>query len=486
MYALKRGIEAVFQLEDNELAVEPLPGRTGDHAWSRLLFIEAAEGGAGVLRRLATEDGQLRRGGPEGAWSCCTSTPTPARTGTGPSTPREDCAQACYDCLLSYANQWDHQHLDRHRVTGLLQRLARATVAVRRRRRGPRRAAGAARRQASNSLERRFLDLLDDHGYRLPDEAQQLVDGYYVRPDFAYHTGGMDVAVFIDGPVHDSGHQQDKDEQAADEARATRPAGWCCGSTTSDADDGWHRRVHRAHNADVFGPRKVGRMTVDRRSAAGTLVRARGREWVVLPGAPDRDCCWSGRSAAATTKPPCCCPTSMRRARPCSTRPASTTSATPRRARLLRDALRLSFRATAGPFRSFASHRVSPRNYQLVPLLMALPPGHHPAADRRRRRHRQDHRGRADRRRAARHRARRSGWRCCARRSWRRSGRPSCAHKFGIDAELLLPSTVNRLSADGAVAGRPSTSTTRTWSSPPTSSSNAAAATSSRCTARSW
>ena len=33
----------------------------------------------------------------------------------------EHCAQACYDCLLSYGNQWDHQHLDRHTVNGLLQ-----------------------------------------------------------------------------------------------------------------------------------------------------------------------------------------------------------------------------------------------------------------------------------------------------------------------------------------------------------------------------
>ena len=43
----------------------------------------------------------------------------------------EDCAQACYDCLLSYSNQWDHQHLDRHTVIDLLQRLTQASsVAV--------------------------------------------------------------------------------------------------------------------------------------------------------------------------------------------------------------------------------------------------------------------------------------------------------------------------------------------------------------------
>jgi superfamily II DNA or RNA helicase len=43
-----------------------------------------------------------------------------------------------------------------------------------------------------------------------------------------------------------------------------------------------------------------------------------------------------------------------------------------RSARLLRDALRLGFRSSAGPFRSFGSIAVEPRPYQLVPLLMAL------------------------------------------------------------------------------------------------------------------
>src|SRR5690606_17056326 len=43
-----------------------------------------------------------------------------------------------------------------------------------------------------------------------------------------------------------------------------------------------------------------------------------------------------------------------------------------RSARLLRDAIKLGFRSTAGPFRSFAKVNVEPRPYQLVPLLMAL------------------------------------------------------------------------------------------------------------------
>lgn len=43
-----------------------------------------------------------------------------------------------------------------------------------------------------------------------------------------------------------------------------------------------------------------------------------------------------------------------------------------RSGRLLRDAARLGFRSSAGPFRSFAKISVEPRPYQLVPLLMAL------------------------------------------------------------------------------------------------------------------
>src|SRR5215208_3182022 len=41
-------------------------------------------------------------------------------------------------------------------------------------------------------------------------------------------------------------------------------------------------------------------------------------------------------------------------------------------ARLLRDAVRLGFRSSAGPFRSFGRLAFEPRPYQLVPLLMAM------------------------------------------------------------------------------------------------------------------
>ncbi len=253
MYALKRGVEAVYQLESSELAVEPLPSNTGDHAWSRLLFFEAAEGGAGVLRRLATEDGQLATVARK-ALEILHFDPDTGEDQRRAPHALEDCAQACYDCLLSYANQWDHQNLDRHCVVELLQRLAAASVAV---------GAGGEehaqqlerlKKACDSDLERHFLDLLEQQGYRLPDDAQQIVDGYYVRPDFAYHTGGMDVAVFVDGPVHDSQYQQQKDEQAR--MKLEDEAGWLVlRFNHTDADDGWRKAF--AEQSEVFGPGKL-------------------------------------------------------------------------------------------------------------------------------------------------------------------------------------------------------------------------------------
>jgi len=108
--------------------------------------------------------------------------------------------------------------------------------------------------------------------------------------------------------------------------------------------------------------------------AVGSLVRARGREWVVLPesaadllvlrplgGTEDEV---TGILQELETVEPAAF------ALPDPRDPAQIGDY--RSARLLRDAVRLGFRSSAGPFRSFAAIAVEPRPYQLVPLLMAL------------------------------------------------------------------------------------------------------------------
>jgi len=106
----------------------------------------------------------------------------------------------------------------------------------------------------------------------------------------------------------------------------------------------------------------------------GSLVSARGREWVVLPGGGGLDRLLlrplGGAEEDATL---IYLPLEIT-----SPRPAIFPPPNPERtgaqaaALLLRDALRLKLRAGAGPFRSFGNIAVEPRAYQLVPLLMAL------------------------------------------------------------------------------------------------------------------
>jgi very-short-patch-repair endonuclease len=211
-------------------------------------MFEAAEGGAGVLRRLATEQAQVRAVARKALEILHFDPDTGADRGKAEHAT-ELCSQACYDCLLSYGNQWDHQSLDRHCVVGLLRQLARATLEV---------GAGGEERtevlrrleKVSNGLEKEFLQFLDAHGYRLPDSAQQLVEGYYVRPDFAFHGNNGDIAIFIDGPIHDSPHQAEKDEHAR--AKLEDEAGWLVLRFGYTDKDGWGKIV--AEHPGVFGP----------------------------------------------------------------------------------------------------------------------------------------------------------------------------------------------------------------------------------------
>ncbi|WP_098897379.1 DEAD/DEAH box helicase [Streptomyces sp. st77] len=104
---------------------------------------------------------------------------------------------------------------------------------------------------------------------------------------------------------------------------------------------------------------------------AGSLVAARGREWVVLPESAAemlvlRPLGGSEDDIAAVFP-------AFEEVRPAEfAAPSPSDVGDQRSAGLLRTALRIGFRSGAGPFRSLASIAVEPRAYQLVPLLMAL------------------------------------------------------------------------------------------------------------------
>ena len=211
MYALERGIEATYELEDSELSSELLPPDDGPR--NRILFTEAAEGGAGVLRLLQADRTALSRAAATALDICHFQ---PDGTDRGGAHADRPCARGCYECLLTYGNQLHHAAIDRHGVKDLLLRLAGAESRTT--------AAGVSRTEqmerlsavSESSLERDFVAWLKNEGLRMPDEAQPFVQEALARPDFAYHLPGARVAVFVDGPVHDHEAVADRDSEAED------------------------------------------------------------------------------------------------------------------------------------------------------------------------------------------------------------------------------------------------------------------------------
>jgi len=218
-YALKRGIEAVYQLEESELVAEPLPTRDNRQS---ILFFEAAEGGAGVLTRIATEPSAMSvvaakaldvmhflppaQGEP---WQRETLVEELDRDGN------PICEAGCYRCLLSYYNQPDHTLIDRKdKASGgllldILCRLTKADTSQGTQGRAPEQHDAELARTAGSTLEQSWLDHVSQHGYRKPDRGQHTIAGASCCADFFYDD--LQLAIFIDGPHHETDAQRQRD-----------------------------------------------------------------------------------------------------------------------------------------------------------------------------------------------------------------------------------------------------------------------------------
>ena len=204
---LKSALQVKYQLEDNELAAEPLPNE-GDR--QLILLYESAEGGAGVLRRLLDEPNALAEVAREALRLCHFNPVTGADERRAPLA-LEDCEAACYDCLMNYYNQREHRLLDRQAIRDVLLSLARSRVVA-----GPTEQPRSVHleqllRLAGSELERSWLRLLEEHGQRLPSHAQHLVERCGTRPDFYYED--YQAAIYIDGHYHDYAERRKRDEE---------------------------------------------------------------------------------------------------------------------------------------------------------------------------------------------------------------------------------------------------------------------------------
>ncbi|MBC7327869.1 DEAD/DEAH box helicase [bacterium] len=209
-YAIQRGIEDFYQLEESELASQ----RIGDKEERKILLWEASEGGAGVLRRLIEENDAIANVA-RSALERCHFLPQNG----GWVDNNENCDSACYACLLSYSNQRDALLISRHSVKQILEMLLESKTEIE---------SQLSREEQlkwlravidpNSELEKKFLDVLEHFHYRLPDDAQKLIPlspdareelhQDHCSVDFFYNPN---ICIFCDGTVHDEPAQREKD-----------------------------------------------------------------------------------------------------------------------------------------------------------------------------------------------------------------------------------------------------------------------------------
>jgi hypothetical protein len=129
------------------------------------------------------------------------------------------CIKACYECLLNFYNQREHELLDRSLVLPFLRSLEQFEFK-------PSAVPPAADKlnkllsTCGSEFERQILRRLVKDNLPLPDSGQYIVyegDRRIAKPDFFYKN--KHIALFIDGPPHDKDYVQKDDTQKRKELK---------------------------------------------------------------------------------------------------------------------------------------------------------------------------------------------------------------------------------------------------------------------------
>lgn len=204
MYALKRAIENIFQVEAREISVESM----GDEKHPNIFLYEAAEGSLGILSQFMDDKDVFKQVIDE-AFRLCRFN------------DHDYEEEASYDDLLSYYNQRYHSKINRFTIRDALEKLKLCNVELLTSRFGV--TYDEQYRHLltlidpNSSTEKKFLNYLYRESFKLPEGAQQLTNDIYCRPDFFYDP---DIHVFCDGTPHDDPEVKRMDEKRRGAIRA--------------------------------------------------------------------------------------------------------------------------------------------------------------------------------------------------------------------------------------------------------------------------
>ncbi len=200
-FALKRAIENIYQIEQNEIGVEIM----GEKEVTNIMIYEASEGSLGILSQLVKDNSEFKKVIEEAYRICYFENGIDTNPEAGPAT---------YNDLLSYYNQYYHAKIDRFLIKDPLEKLMVCEMEAR----GYNTKLNyeeqyvylCERRDKTSSTEEKFLKILYERGLKLPDEAQfSPTPDVYVRPDFYYRQERA--CVFCDGKPHDNTKIKEED-----------------------------------------------------------------------------------------------------------------------------------------------------------------------------------------------------------------------------------------------------------------------------------
>lgn len=205
-YALKRGIEKLFLVEESEMAVSIM----GDPEKPNILINEASEGSLGILSQLISDPIKMKE------WFIASyeilhfNAETREESEEGKKLPH-----ATYQDLLSYYNQIYHQQLNRYKIKETLENLMDCEVEIVQGSENDREEQYKYLLEAydkNSSTELKLIKYLHENGYTLPDKAQVNLDQYYISADFVYKNSFGYTLVFCDGSVHDKDEVKKRDK----------------------------------------------------------------------------------------------------------------------------------------------------------------------------------------------------------------------------------------------------------------------------------
>lgn len=203
--SILRGIQVALNLDESEIRGF-ISVRKEDPSRRDIVLYETAEGGTGALKSLVNKN----------RFEEIISSALELIHGN----ENDGCTRACYECLLSFHNQREHEQYDRNLILPILSKFRNIKIT-----RIPE-IKDEERLQAlllkcDSQFEKETLYQIANKGLPIPDEVQKIIhdgDRPIAKVDFYYKD--KNAVVFVDGEVHDKDYVTKDDDIKRNELRS--------------------------------------------------------------------------------------------------------------------------------------------------------------------------------------------------------------------------------------------------------------------------